>query len=113
MSQITDWIISQIYRGEGTRFTQDTPVLVEVWAEYVRGEGKEIDLLLTPFQDPGSPEPSAGKLGVGVLKRLKDHRANKDLQDKKGDFRLAYHQSAVAAIVNFHDLVQVVLPMSM
>ena len=112
--QMSAFVISQIYRGEGSRFTQDTPVLLEVWAEYVRSKGKEIDLLLTPFQDPGSPEPSAGKLGVEVHHRFKEHRdAENSPQGPRYNFNLAYHQSAVAAIINFHDLVQVVLPMSM
>jgi serine protease AprX len=112
-----EWIVRQIYRGEGQRFTQDTPVLLEVWVEYVRGGGRPIDLLLTPYQDPKSSETSAGRLGVELLRRLRLRQADPEPAGEgprsPEPYRLAYHQSAVALTIGFHDLVQVVLPMSL
>ncbi|HEY9420404.1 MAG TPA: hypothetical protein VIW92_03235, partial [Thermoanaerobaculia bacterium] len=33
------------------RFTQDSPVLPDVWLEYNRKPGEPIDLLLTPYKN--------------------------------------------------------------
>ena len=123
-------ILDQVYRGENRRFTQDTPVLYEVWAKYLEAWDQHlkalkdkskpppkdeswtprIELLLTPFEDPTSPEATAGRLAFELFNRLRDRSGDrsKDVEDSK----IAYHQSAVVATLDFEDLVQVILPMS-
>ncbi len=123
-------ILDQVYRGENRRFTQDTPILYEVWAKYLEAWDQHlkalkdkskpppkdeswtprIELLLTPFEDPTSPEATAGRLAFELFNRLRDRFGDrsKDVKDSK----IAYHQSAVVATLDFEDLVQVILPMS-
>jgi subtilisin family serine protease len=78
--------------------------------EFLRAEpGAEIDLLLTPYQDPTSPEATAGRLAIKLLEQLDK------LQDKTRTadrLKIAYHQTAVVARLTFEELVRVVLPMS-
>ena len=57
-----------IFLGMGVeRFTQDSPILPDVWAEYGQKPNERIDLLLNPYKDE-----SPGRLCEVLLKRLGD-----------------------------------------
>src|SRR5687767_14600736 len=109
--------VLKIVYGEGTvqRFTQDSPVLPDVWIAYAEKPSARLDLLLTPHHDPRKEEKlSAGKLKVTLETCLeKGHaRSASYRRIKQGSPELAYNQSTVAAKLWFDELVRVVLPMS-
>ena len=108
------------------RFTQDSPVLADVWIAYAERPGEPQDLLLTPFQRtlalPSSGAASAetlstpGSLARQLRERLSEERRSarwrKWAGTRQTDLDLAYNQSTVAARVWFDELVRVILPMS-
>lgn len=109
--QIRDLLYGQ---GHDLRFTQDSPVLPDVWAEYAARPDHPVDLLLTPFQARGSTSLGPARLaavleaslqgGAGRTKGF--HRAG------NSDHLIAVNQTTVAARLWFDELVRVVLPLS-
>lgn len=102
-------LVEQLMFGSGQvrRFTQDSPVLPDVWLEYATDPDKKeqqvtrrhpngaIDLLITPYRDA-----KTGDLAAELRRRL-----------PKGS-RVVYNQSTVMARVRFEELVQAVIPMT-
>jgi len=85
------------------RFTQDSPILPDVWIAYAQEPGVRHDLLLTPYVESTASAPSAGRLARELRERLGEARLGA---------RVAYNQSTVAAGLTFAELVRVVLPAS-
>jgi len=121
-------LMEQLMFGTGKvrRFTQDSPVLPDVWLEYAkegddatrlasRGDEKEpfplVKLLLTPYR-----QAATGELRSILRKRLEAERKSKAWRafghDAEPLPRVVYNQSTVAAILYFEDLIRVVLPMT-
>ena len=82
------------------RFTQDSPVMPDVWLEYGREPNTAIDLLLEPHADSSTAE-----LAKAVLEA--DH-SPKD----PAPIELAYNQSHVAVRLTFEQMLRSVLPLS-
>ena len=67
-----EWLEELIFRGEASRrFTQDSPVLPDVWLHYGVQQARSprpirLDLLLTPHRDV-----TAGDLAHAVRQRLR------------------------------------------
>ena len=112
-------LMEQLMFGAGSvrRFTQDTPVLPDVWIQYMT-EGQDSDdsypavkLLLTPFRETG-----AGEVRRVLHERLLADRpkeAWRQFGHKPEPLpRVIYNQTTVAATLYFEDLVRVVLPMT-
>jgi hypothetical protein len=116
--------------GRARRFTQDSPVLPDVWLEYAkqpvappegRSEGVSgkappfeplpaLKLLLTPFR-----EVAAGAVCRIIRERLPIERRSASWRafgHVPAPPRIAYNQSTVAATLHFEDLIRVVLPMT-
>lgn len=93
---LEDWIFG--LPGE-QRFTQDSPVLPEVWLRFSQHPDRRQDLLLTPHQDS-----SAANLMAALSERL----AGED----RGELGLAYNEGYVVAYLDFHQLVRAVVPLS-
>ncbi len=92
---LEDWIFG--LPGE-QRFTQDSPVLPEVWRRYAEDPGEPQDLLLTPHKDS-----SAAKLLEALPKR----------RPRKGkETGLAYNEGYVVAYFDLHRLLREVVPLS-
>lgn len=141
------------------RFTQDSPVMPDVWIHYGLEPHRRHDLILTPVNDR-----SPGKLAVTLQKNIKNHAStpyhreflealakaheielsdidlrNIDLgdfersvaelsakgeltdeqrlrleqvRDKFGKPRIAYNETTVAVKLWFHEMVQVLLPLT-
>jgi serine protease AprX len=79
------------------RFTQDSPVMPDVWIAYGKDPTQRVDLLLTPHTSA-----SAGELGYELQRRLGD----------AGSARVAYNESHVVAKLGFDELVKVALPLT-
>lgn len=93
--KLEDWIFG--LPGE-VRFTQDSPVLPEVWRRYGEEPGARQDLLLTPHKDSTAAE---------LLKALSQRRSS-----RKGKEGLAYNEGYVVASLDFHQLLREVIPLS-
>jgi hypothetical protein len=104
------------------RFTQDTPVLPDVWLEYARAPGDgaadaagdprpPVKLLLTPFR-----EAAAGEVSRVLRQRLAAERKTASWRGfghaPERPARVIYNQSIAAATLYFEDLVRVVLPLT-
>lgn len=101
-----------IYRYDGlTRFTQDSPVLPDVWFEFGKNPTGRLDLLLNPHF-----EASPGRVAQEMEERLgAEHKSKIGSQFQCDDDRgpdIAYNQSTVVVRLCFHELIRVVLPLT-
>jgi hypothetical protein len=86
------------------RFTQDSPVMPDVWVAYGVDPRARQDLLLTPHVRASAPE-----LGHALRERLGGRQMRQGLPDEP---RVAYNESYVAAELDFEELVKVALPLT-
>ncbi|HYO11690.1 MAG TPA: S8 family peptidase [Thermoanaerobaculia bacterium] len=122
-------IMEQLMFGTGRvrRFTQDTPVLPDVWLEYAKGPEDEETRLTRPTdrQDPFPPVKLLltpyREAHTGEVRRVLRDRLEKDRETAEWKAfghaprplpRVVYNQSTVAATLYFEDLVRSVLPMT-
>ncbi len=98
--------------GRTRRFTQDTPILPDVWLRYAGLETPDEDKGASSFGDPQKlllaphRDAPAGEVRRELAERLKNQK------DSKSRSRVIYNQSTVAATLTFRDLLRVVLPMT-
>src|SRR5262245_23527671 len=105
-----------LYGGKTTpRFTQDSPVLPDVWIKYAEEPQSPHELLLTPYHDPRGNSCTAGELSR-VLKAClaldETRRPRGGPRKIGGGAAVAYNQATVLARLWFDELVRVVLPLS-
>jgi hypothetical protein len=117
--QLDRKLMEQLMFGTGRvrRFTQDSPVLPDVWLEYMKeaddetGSFPAVKLLLSPYR-----EASSGDVRRELLRRLRQERQREEWRvfghDPERLPRVAYNQTTVAATLFFEDLIRVVLPMT-
>src|SRR5262245_20419304 len=115
------WVERLIFgRNLARRFTQDSPVLPDVWLAFALAPGEPQELLLTPNMDPAGAHGAAtpGLLRRELAARLKEERQRPGAWWRGGRRRkppsahLAHNQSTVLATLWFDEVVRVVLPMS-
>ena len=99
------------------RFTQDTPILPDVWIQCAENPAERYDLLITPFLVAGASQMSAGRLCRELKERLVLESATPVWQrlhpnETRPAARVAYNQSTVAAWLTFDEVVRVLLPLS-
>ena len=87
------------------RYTQDSPILPDVWIEYAKKSRGQADLLLTPHRDV-----SAGHLAMALRNRLDEERKRHSRRRKSPE--IAFAQGSVVARLFFDELIRVVLPMT-
>jgi hypothetical protein len=123
-----DWLRKLVFEMSGTRrFTQDSPILPEVWLSggvaYCRDPDVRVDLLLTPHKDQ-----TAGILARAILDGLElafTTRAyapsasvagplgrSDDAPLTKPTWTVSVNQTTVAASLTFKELITCVLPLS-
>lgn len=128
--QILDrkWMEQLIFGNHrARRFTQDSPILPDVWMEYAKGPRERelgptsppttddpfppVKLLLTPYR-----ECSAGDVRRELRLRLGGERDTIEWRafghDPADLPRAVYNQTTVAATLHFEDLIRVILPMT-
>jgi serine protease AprX len=103
---------SIIYRDAGLRrYTQDSPVLPDVWFKFGQEPRKRVDLLLTPHRDS-----TPGEIANELLERLRSDGAWQDVPafecDESCGNDVAFNQSTVVARLCFSELVRIILPMT-
>ena len=87
------------------RFTQDSPVLPDVWGAYCLEPGKPQKLLLTPHF-----KASAGSLTVHLRKDWQDRKKTLGKAGISKRPRMAYNQLTVAIEATIEELVFLILP---
>ncbi len=113
------------------RYTQDSPIMPDVWLSFARAPRAKLDLLLTPVAGD-SPSKLATLLTERLagfedqeeeeteLRRLPDAELLSTLaapgatgkSSKRAEFNVAYSRSSVVAEVSFLQLVCVIVPMT-
>jgi hypothetical protein len=122
MGEKRDFLEELVYSALETdggfrRFTQDSPIMPDVWIHYGLEPYRRHDLILTPVNDR-----SPGKLAKQLQERLKEDR-NSEYNNaflsalRKHDLdpgrpRIAYNETTVAVELWFHELVRVLLPLT-
>jgi subtilisin family serine protease len=97
--------IERLFYGEPEhqrRFTQDFPILPDVWIEYGRHPSGQVELLLTPHN-----ESDSATLARALRQRLAD-----DVQPAGSPGRVLYNESVVLAALTFPQLLRAALPLS-
>ena len=98
-------------RAPMRRYTQDCPILPDVWFEYGREPESRVDLLLTPHR-----AASPGQVATAIQSRLGQERDSPSwIERHNGEpsaTQLVYSQSTVAGWFWFDELVRVILPLS-
>lgn len=101
-----------IFRTFGhQRFTQDSPILPDVWLAYARSDAADRhDLILTPRAGH-----TAGNVAVMLEQGLDSYHADEPAADRRrrrAETRLAYSRSSVVVRLTFAELICVVVPMT-
>jgi serine protease AprX len=92
---VLEWLI---FGGSGERrFTQDTPVLPDVWIRFGQRPDRPLELLLTPDR-----AATPGEVAVELRKRL----------GADGEHNIVYTPTTIAVMLGFEELVRHVLPMT-
>lgn len=105
--------LEQLIYGHGgsKRFTQDSPVLPDVWFEFGKDPTARVDLLLNPHF-----EASPGRVAQVLEQRLAIEQESKSASkfhcDDQSSSDIAYNQSTVVVRLCFHELIRVVLPLT-
>ena len=99
------WLEELIFSGEAPRrFTQDSPVLPDVWLAYAEAakEGDAKDLLITPYRDA-----PPGKIVKVIREGI--HLGE---QDEEHVYDIAHNEAVVAVRLAFAQLIKVTLALS-
>ena len=94
-------------RGGARRFTQDSPVLPDVWFEFGEKLTGKVDLLLNPHY-----QVQPGHVAKVVQERLEREDESTFPCNDQGGPDIAYNQSTVVVRLCFHELIRVVLPLT-
>src|SRR5688572_6412 len=107
MPSVTDraWIERLIFGQEtARRFTQDSPVLPDVWIAFAEDPGARLDLLLTPNMEPTAPggATTTGRLRKALVERLRTERGRPGAWCRAGEAEppspeVAHNQATVLA----------------
>ncbi len=95
--------------GKERRWTQDSPIMPDVWDELARNPGKRVDLLVTPYRGT-RPGLLAEKIRRAIERESSNVRASWT-EECRGP-AVAHNASVVAVCANFEELVTILAPMS-
>jgi serine protease AprX len=100
---ISSDVVNRILYGcsDSQRFTQETPILVEVWQRYAAEPGEAQDLLLTPLESSSA---------VALLRDLLAPEGKDDKKALRASAQFAPLQSFLAAKLTFRELIHYLLP---
>jgi len=94
------------------RFTQDFPVLPDVWIAYGRTPGERIEVLLTPHTESNAAAVAAALRARLEQDRTADGSAWKDEHPGLGAPRVLFNESVVLATLSFWELLRGALPLT-
>jgi serine protease AprX len=94
------------------RFTQDFPVLPDVWIAYGRTPADRIEVLLTPHTESNAAAVAAALRARLEQDRTADGSAWKDEHPGLGSPRVLFNESVVLATLSFWELLRGALPLT-
>ena len=98
--------IERLFYGEPEhqrRFTQDFPILPDVWIEYGKNPAGRVELLLTPHNESDS---------ATLARALRERLAAEPQAAGSPPARVLYNESVVLAALTFPQLLRAALPLS-
>jgi serine protease AprX len=98
--------IERLFYGEPEhqrRFTQDFPILPDVWIEYGKTPAGRVELLLTPHNESDS---------ATLARALRQRLADEPPAAEPSPARVLYNESVVLAALTFPQLLRAALPLS-
>ena len=98
--------IERLFYGEPEhqrRFTQDFPILPDVWIEYGKNPAGRVELLLTPHNESDS---------ATLARALRQRLADEPPAAGPSPARVLYNESVVLAALTFPQLLRAALPLS-
>ena len=114
MSRLAEYFDALLSHNAGNiRYTQNSPILYDVWMECALNLGKPHELLLIP--DPESTAFDLAKkmrLRLGGLKKVRRKQMSylPDQKHRRHGPQIACNETSVVATLYFHEIVQVALP---
>ncbi len=94
------WVEAILYgTGNQRRFTHDSPIQLDVWAQFFEGAGKSLELLILPWLET-SPVDVAEAMRREMPKRLSKSCG------------ISYNRRVVVATMSLHSVINFVLPFS-
>jgi serine protease AprX len=116
MSLVAKQIYQLLYeQGPIQRFTQDSPILPDVWLAFAEDPDGQQDLLLTPYRRRGGPHTTPGHLSLVIQEGLRRNRARMrgfKRRQPPEPHNISYSQTAVAVKVYLDEMIRVILPLS-
>ncbi|MEM9332227.1 MAG: S8 family serine peptidase [Pseudomonadota bacterium] len=91
----------------GLRYTQDSPILPNVWLAYAAEPHIQHELILTTTQNGGT-----GQAAYRLRKMLNALRKKRDTKNKRERPRISYIPGQIAVKLYFDELMRVVLPLT-
>lgn len=112
MADLRSFLEEIVYQGRNQRrFTQQSPVMPDVWLEYGALAGNQLELLLVPDWNY-----TPAKLAAELKNRLKRDQENesglRQFRKKGGSPKVAFSQNVVVARLWFDQLIRIALPLS-
>ena len=95
------------------RYTQDSPIMPDVWIAFLHAPRRTVDVLLTP-RSGDSPSRLAKRLAerLAIYAGLKPSADESWTDPVWAAHCIAYSRSSVVASVTFNELIHVVVPMT-
>lgn len=91
----------------GIRFTQDSPILPNVWLAFAAEPNKQHELILTTTQNGGT-----GSAAYKIREMLNHLREKRDPKNERKRPRVSYIPGQIAVKLYFDELMRVVLPLT-
>src|SRR6516162_7413215 len=133
MSNSRIWLEAVLYgSGGGRRFTQDSPVLPDVWVRYLEQPVKPLDLLIEPWletppsqvagalllrfkneseqKDPDQVAPDEEPTELATTPEIESAEEVQDTGPERG--RTTYNRSVVVSELTLRDLIRHVIPLT-
>src|SRR5262245_9940152 len=105
MSNLRNWVETILYGGGAhRRFTQDSPVLLDVWSEYLSAyttldRDRRLNLLIKPFFEVSPAD---------VVSHMRDRMGQKLFEVTQ----TTYNRTVVSSWLKFEDLVAYIIPLT-
>jgi serine protease AprX len=96
------------------RFTQDFPVLPDVWIAFAEKPKERIELLLTPYNpiDAATLQRALRERLAIEQPALERYRVRHELRSSERRARIIFNESVVFARLSFEELIRVALPLT-
>ena len=95
------------------RFTQDFPILPDVWIEYGKTPDKRVELLLTPHNDSDAPRLArALRERLGIDSKIAVEPRGPAARAEADRPRVLFNESVVLATLSFRELARDAMPLT-